>query len=211
MQTSLLPPNASRLERAVESAIVRAAEIDDPVDTLNRPATIAANLLPFMAWQFSVDRWNSDWSEARKRQAVGTAIVDHRRKGTPAALDTLLGDHDPRLRIVEWFEQSPRRAPHTFEVQLPLDATGGQRSTAAFATAVAADIAHVKPARSHYVLLQMLGGAGGAALVGAVGAAGLARIDQSAGYDASDIWDRFLQTEDGEPLTDDMPMPLEHQ
>jgi P2-related tail formation protein len=35
---------------------VRAAQIDDLVDTLNRPATIAANLLPFMAWQFSVDR-----------------------------------------------------------------------------------------------------------------------------------------------------------
>jgi hypothetical protein len=101
--------------------------------------------------------------------------------------------------------------PNTFEVQLPLDAQGGARATAAFATAIAADIAHVKPVRSHYVFLQMLGGAGGAALYGATAAAGLARVDQPAAYDDDGFWNRLLQTEQGEPLTDDVLTLLEHQ
>lgn len=203
MQTSLLPPNATRLERAIEATIGRASAIEDPVDTLNRPATIAGDLLPWLAWQFSVDRWEPDWTEARKRQAITTAIVDHRRKGTPAALERLLVDHDPGLIVVEWFEQSPRATPHTFEIRVPIDGSGGPRSTAAFAETVLRDVANVIPARSHPTMVQLLGVSGAIGIQGVARLVGTARSETAFTIDDSQPWDALLQTEDGEPLQSD--------
>lgn len=210
MPNSLLPPNATPLQRAVEQVSLRAFDIGIATETFNRPAIIDAGLLPWLAWQFSVDRWQPDWTEARKRAAVTTAIVDHRRKGTPAALEKLLGEHDPDLRFVEWFELTPRGTPHTFRIVLPLGIEGGPRSTAAFAAAVVADVVHVKPARSHFRFVQLVGGAGNPAAHAAFVSLGLARIDEPAAYDPDAYWDALLQTENGEPLTDDTLAPLEH-
>ncbi len=201
--TDLLPPNATRFERALSNAVARAAAIDHPIATLIDPMGIEARWLPWLAWAFSVDRWDADWSEARKRQAVAEAIPAHRRKGTPASVDAVLADYDRLLRLVEWHEVAPRAIPHTFDIILPLGADGGDRATARFAEAVARDVDQVKPARSHGTLIQQVATTGLGGVVGAVATAGLARVGGDDQYDPDAFWDRLLQTEDGEPLTDD--------
>lgn len=207
---SLLPPDATALERALESAALRVTAIDVPVQTLVDPVAIPAHVLPFLAWHLSVDRWESDWSEATKRDAVVGAIAAQRRKGTPAAVEDVLASFDDLLELVEWHRATPRAAPHTFEVRLPLDGKGGARATGAFAEAIFREVARVKPARSHGTLLQMAATAGIAQVLGATVTAGFARLDAAAVHDTGDIWARLLQTELGEPIESEDAQMLEH-
>lgn len=207
---SLLPPDATPLERALESAALRVTAIDVPVQALVDPVAIPAHVLPFLAWHLSVDRWESDWSDATKRAAVADAIAAQRRKGTPASVKAVLASFDDLLTLVEWHRATPRAAPHTFEIRLPLGSAGGQRATAAFAEKIVREVARVKPARSHGTLVQMAATAGIAQVMGAAATAGFARLDTAAVHDTGDIWARLLQTELGEPIESEDAQMLEH-
>lgn len=79
---SLLPPNSTATERAIEGATERGSGMAVPVDTLWNPATCPAPLLPWLAWALSVDIWDSQWSEARQRAVIAASVEVHRRKGT---------------------------------------------------------------------------------------------------------------------------------
>jgi phage tail P2-like protein len=94
--SELLPPNATALERAVTVAQRHLSEL--PVDTrhIRNPATCPAPLLPFLAWELSVDEWNPAWGDDVKRRVIAESISVHRRKGTRGAvrraLEALFGD-----------------------------------------------------------------------------------------------------------------------
>ncbi|HEX8402234.1 MAG TPA: phage tail protein I [Allosphingosinicella sp.] len=209
MAASLLPPGSTALERGLEAATTRAGEVPIPLDRLWNPDTCPAELLPWLAWGLSVDRWESSWSEPRKRAAIRTSIADHRIKGTPASIDAVLASFDALLHVVEWFEASPRQRPHTFEVVLPIGAEGGARAGAAFAEAVVRDVTRTKPARSHFTFVQQLRAQASVYLVGAARAAGFVRLDAAARHDPSPRWADYLQTEEGEPITDEAGALLE--
>nr|WP_241087528.1 phage tail protein I [Candidatus Vondammii sp. HM_W22] len=84
---SLLPPNASALERATEGAINDSIEsIPVPVRDLWNPERCPAALLSWLAWALSVDNWNTGWPEKIKRTVIAQSIEVHRRKGTIGAL-----------------------------------------------------------------------------------------------------------------------------
>ena len=85
-RTPLLPPNASPLERATAEALAEIQRVPVPLRDLWRPATCPAHLLPYLAWAFSVDRWDPSWSEAAKRDVIASAFYVHQRKGTISAL-----------------------------------------------------------------------------------------------------------------------------
>jgi phage tail P2-like protein len=206
--TTLLPPNATPLERAIENATARIGDLDARVDTLLDPAAIDATLLPWLAWGLSVDIWDPAWADSVKRDAIAGSIALHRIKGTRLALEQVLARHDQLLRVVEWFEAAPPRAPHTFDVILPLVTIDGAspdptRSSAEFAAAIVADITRVKPLREHFHLVQHLYQGGGFGLIGAARIAAFHRADTALTADTDPIWPRLLQTEDGEPLEDD--------
>lgn len=207
---SLLPPDATPLERALESAARRVTAIDTPVQALVDPAAIPANVLPFLAWHLSVDRWEVEWTDATKRAAVADAIAAQRRKGTPASVEAVLASFDDLLELVEWHWATPRAAPHTFEIRLPLGSTGGTRATAAFAEKIVQEVARVKPARSHGTLVQMAATAGIAQVMGAAATAGFARLDTDAVHSIDAIWGCLLQTELGEPIESEDAQMLEH-
>ncbi|MEJ1412787.1 MAG: phage tail protein I [Candidatus Sedimenticola sp. (ex Thyasira tokunagai)] len=89
--TSLLPPNATDLERNAEAAINQAIEqIDVPLRTLWNPAICPLDLLPWLAWALSVDEWDSSWTEATKRAVLAASVEVHRHKGTTASLRSAL-------------------------------------------------------------------------------------------------------------------------
>jgi phage tail P2-like protein len=204
---TLLPPNATPLERALESATSRVGAITAPIDTLLDPGTIQAEWLPWLAWALSADSWDAEWTEAVKRQAVAESIALHRIKGTRLSVEIVLRRFDQLARIVEWHETVPRGAPHTFEVILPLtvdgSAPGGTRATSAFADAVIREVNRVKPLREHFQFVQQLSVAGTIGVMGAARATQLLRQDMALGTAPAAPWDAYLQTEDGEPLQDD--------
>lgn len=83
--TSLLPRNTTQLERSIEKVIT---EYDNPalVPEMWNADTCPRNLLPWLAWAMSVDDWETDWSEEKKRHAIKESIEIHEHKGTPSAI-----------------------------------------------------------------------------------------------------------------------------
>lgn len=83
MNKTLLPPNASGLERAVEAAIQDSLEaVPVPVATLWNADACPAALLPWMGWALSIDEWDEQWSVAEQRAAVRSSYTVHSLKGT---------------------------------------------------------------------------------------------------------------------------------
>jgi phage tail P2-like protein len=208
LMNSLLPPNATPLERALEAVGARIVDISAPAD-IDDPMTCPAELLPWLAWGLSVDTWDADWSEADKRAAVAGSIELHRRKGTRASVEIVLARFDQLIRIIEWHETAPRGTPHTFDVVIPMVtadgvAPGGRRASAAFVDAIIREVSRVKPLREQVAVR---------ASIGTAGAARLATFDRSQHElvsDTSPIWATLLQTEEGEPLSDDAGEFLDH-
>lgn len=122
--THLLPANASDGERAVSLAIERHADLPVPVRDVWNPATCPANLLAWLAWAYSVDEWDSNWSEAQKRQIIQASLDVHRHKGTIGAVKEALAALFYDARIQEWFNQLPEGNPYTFKVLLGTDQVG---------------------------------------------------------------------------------------
>jgi len=201
---SLLPPNATKLERALEAGMARLGDVAAPIDTVVDPATIAANALPWLAYGLSVDFWDTAWSETMKRRAVAESIAQHKIKGTRASVEHVLARVDALAMVLEAYEDPARLAPHTFEVHLPLvtvaGAAGGERANAAIVDDVIAQVTAVKPLREHLTVVQSLTLDSDVALQGAVRLAGYKREEADLLIDTSPAWDFYLTTEEGEPL-----------
>ncbi|PKA32506.1 phage tail protein I [Cedecea lapagei] len=119
---SVLPPNASPQERALElTHAERFAAIPVPVRDVKNPDACPPELLPWLAWEFGVDTWNTDWTEQEKRNAIKRAAYIHRHRGTPAAVKMSLEDSPFTTEIREWFEQEPKADPYTFMLDVVQD------------------------------------------------------------------------------------------
>ncbi len=114
----LLPPNSSKLEMALADIAWQSINIDFPLRDLHDPDKCPESVLPFLAWQRSVDIWNDKWPVALKRQVVKSAIKIHKHKGTIGALKNALKAIDMDIKILEWFEYDGR--PFTFHADINL-------------------------------------------------------------------------------------------
>ena len=119
MNKSLLPPNASALERSVEAA--QAGRIDAiPVAELQRVWDVdncPERLLPWLAWAMSVDNWDSNWPIDVKRAVIRDSVKLHKIKGTRAAVEQALSAINCEADIREWFDDKDSLLqPHTFRV-----------------------------------------------------------------------------------------------
>ncbi len=123
MTVSLLPPNATALERAIERPSGRVDALPVPVDTVWSPETCPAALLPWLAWAFSVDTWNPAWSEKIKRQVIAQSFDVHRVKGTLGAVKRALAALDlDDVDVSEWFDYGGD--PYFFRVDVELSTRG---------------------------------------------------------------------------------------
>ncbi|WP_368286765.1 phage tail protein I [Klebsiella variicola] len=117
---SILPPNATAVERAIDRASA-AALARIPVYLIRwvkDPDSCPLALLPWLAWEYQVDTWNIDWSEQKKRDAIKRAHYIHRHRGTVAAVRHALVDSPFGTDIVEWFNQNPKGDPYTFRLNV---------------------------------------------------------------------------------------------
>ncbi|GGZ02716.1 phage tail protein I [Novosphingobium colocasiae] len=195
---SLLPPNATPAERALEQAMLSGIDLST-VGTLWDPANCPAEVLPFLAWGLAISHWDSAWTEAEKRTAVAAAIPYHQVKGTRAAVEQVLARFHPLLSLTEWWETTPTRDPHTFEVRAPAD-IGAEFLTADTASALIRDVAAAKPLRAHFDFVQVLEAQAGLYLAAGGLAGSMYRAAATTMIDTSRDWSIVLQTEDGEPI-----------
>ena len=124
MSNSLLPPNATPAETALELATARLADVPERIRQSWSPEDCPDALLPWLAWAFSVDEWDPNWTEEQKRASIRASYSIHRRKGTIGAVRRALASLGLDIGIVEWFEVAPPRAPYTFRITLGVNQTG---------------------------------------------------------------------------------------
>lgn len=188
--TTLLPPNATPLQRALEQ--VEAARLD-AIGAANaglwNPWTCPLAVLPWVAaLHFSVDVWVDAWPEAKKRAVAAASLEIHRHKGTRWALEQALALLDRPAQVVEWFEAAPAGAPYTFRVVV----AAGDTLTRAEIELTAAAIAAAKNLRSWLAGLRFTADRGAAVFVGAASRVrvratvlprtGVAVVDDPTGY-----------------------------
>lgn len=117
---TILPANATDLERAVDACAEALLAHDPVIDRLWSPALTPAACLPALAWALSVDEWDKGWSEDRKREVIAASIAIHRIKGTRASVIRALAVLGYRgAQLIE------REGAATYDGSLPRD---GSRS-----------------------------------------------------------------------------------
>ncbi len=82
----LLPPNATPYERGLARGTRRLIDVPTPIAEAFRPYETPAEILPFLAWERSVDIWNEHWPDATKRNVTARSFPLHKRKGTAYAI-----------------------------------------------------------------------------------------------------------------------------
>jgi phage tail P2-like protein len=127
--SDLLPPNATPAERALSEAMARIADVPVIVKQVWNADTAPANVLPWLAWAFSVDDWDVNWTDQQKRNVIKKSILSQRIKGTIGAVRQQLSALGVEVEVIEWFNQVPQGAPYTFAMtittsQEPLDKAG---------------------------------------------------------------------------------------
>lgn len=122
MNDRLLPSGSTQLEVAAAEALSQIGGLPVPLRQLWNPDTCPLPLLPYLAWAFSVDRWDEKWSEPVKRAAVRAAWFIHKHKGTTGALRRVVEPLGYLIRITEWWQTQD--IPGTFRLDVGVLETG---------------------------------------------------------------------------------------
>ncbi|NMZ00143.1 phage tail protein I [Pseudomonas proteolytica] len=120
----LLPGNSTQLERDAAVALAQIQRVPIPIRLLWNPDLCPLAVLPYLAWSFSVDRWDSTWSESTKRAAIHAAYYIHSRKGTIGALRRVVEPLGYLIEIIEWWQDVPAGVPGTFKLKVGVLDTG---------------------------------------------------------------------------------------
>lgn len=122
MSNSLLPPGSSALERRMAQACSGISGLKVPLRDLWNPDTCPVNFLPYLAWAFSVDRWDESWAESVKRKVVKDAFYIHQHKGTVSAIRRVVEPLGYLIRVIEWWKSND--VPGTFRLDVGVLDTG---------------------------------------------------------------------------------------
>jgi len=120
----LLPANASALERQAAEALAQIQRVPVPIRELHNPDLCPVALLPYLAWAYSVDRWDSAWPEATKRGVIRAAYFVHAHKGTIGALRRVVEPLGYLIEVLEWWQTVPEGVPGTFALLVGVLDTG---------------------------------------------------------------------------------------
>lgn len=152
MGKTLLPVNATELEKACESAVARIGNLPVQINQIWDPENCPEKLLPWLAWALSVDSWDSSWPVATKRNLIAQSVYIHRTKGTVSAIERVLNTLGIEAELTEWFNSGGK--PHTFNLTAWVNANLVPNEQAilnsAFYQTLKRSIDKVKPVRSHY-------------------------------------------------------------
>ena len=144
---SLLPPSTTEQERDLEATMARSSDLPLAISQLWNPQTCPAEVLPWLAWAFSVDTWKDSWTEQQKRAVIAASYDVHNRKGTVGAVKTAIGALGFDAKLTEWFQNGAE--PYTFDVEVEITDTPLDEDQIQLARRI---IDRSKNVRSHYDL-----------------------------------------------------------
>jgi phage tail P2-like protein len=161
MSASLLPPNATPLERALADTLPAGVN-PEPIRALWNPDVCPPAFLPFLAWAFSVDGWASALTVDQQRALIRDSVALHRRKGTVWAVKRVFDILNLPATLTEW--PTYQGTPYTFRIRIDIADRGADQAAL---VALSALVDQYKSARSHLDRLEVVLVARWTAYVGA--------------------------------------------
>ncbi|MCW1875693.1 phage tail protein I [Erwinia sp. INIA-01] len=152
---------SSVLEQRAAEACAVISDLSVPLRDLWNPWRCPVKFLPYLAWAFSVDRWEENWSETEKRQAVSEAFWIHQRKGTVAAVRRVIETLGYSMTLQEWWEVADPAG--TFRLEIDLNDIG---ITETMIKELERIIGDAKPVSRHISQLTLSASVYGAAYIG---------------------------------------------
>ena len=143
---TLLPNVASKLEQRAAEILKSAVENPIIIADLINPDKCPVHLLPYLAWAFSVDKWDENWSEEVKRIAIKQSFFIHKHKGTINAVRRVVEPIGYLVELKEWFNTEPMGEAGTFGITIEVSETGLNEQTYKELTRLIDD---VKPVSRH--------------------------------------------------------------
>ena len=121
---TLLPPSSSKLQRDLEEVFAnRIALLGKQGRDVTKSDISPEHILPWLAWEMSVDVWNDNWAVEIRREVIKASLFVHKKKGTIGALKKALGALQiDGLQLEEWFEYGGN--PYTFRVFIEIISSG---------------------------------------------------------------------------------------
>jgi len=115
---TLLPGSSTHTERKLAQVGADIEAVPVPLRRLRRAETLPEPLLPWLAWERSVDRWDDAWTATAKRRAIADAFFVHQHKGTVGALRRAVAPLGYLLEVKEWWQHTPAEPPGTFRLTI---------------------------------------------------------------------------------------------
>ncbi|MBY0693754.1 MULTISPECIES: phage tail protein I [Klebsiella] len=109
---------SSLLEQRAAAACASISDLSVSLRDLWNPWKCPVKFLPYLAWAFSVDRWEETWTETEKRQAVSDAFWIHQRKGTVAAVRRVIETLGYSMTLQEWWKVADPAGTFRLEIDL---------------------------------------------------------------------------------------------
>ncbi|MGP8832878.1 phage tail protein I, partial [Klebsiella quasipneumoniae] len=153
---------SSVLEQRAAAACAVISDLSVPLRDLWNPWRCPVKFLPYLAWAFSVDRWEETWSETEKRQAVSDAFWIHQRKGTVAAVRRVIETLGYSMTLQEWWEVADPAG--TFRLEIDLNDIG---ITEPMIKELERIIGDAKPVSRHISQMTIVSGSNGDGWIGA--------------------------------------------
>ncbi|HBS7709830.1 TPA: phage tail protein I [Klebsiella pneumoniae] len=172
---------SSVLEQRAAEACAVISDLSVPLRDLWNPWRCPVKFLPYLAWAFSVDRWEETWSETEKRQAVSDAFWIHQRKGTVATVRRVIETLGYSMTLQEWWEVADPAG--TFRLEIDLNDIG---ITEPMIKELERIIGDAKPVSRHISQLTLSASAYGTAHIGAAIADGEVITVYPPGYEPDD-------------------------
>lgn len=169
--SNLLPHNATAQERALSAATERIDRVPVTVRDAWNPQTCPPDVLPWLAWAFSVDQWDPAWPDEAKRQTIASAIEVQRIKGTSGAVRRSLEALGMSVRVLEWHRQQVPGAAYTYKLLIDTAPGAPVASLEALNAAIAA-VDRTKSLRSHLDTVEISTGSEAGPYHGAVAGVG---------------------------------------
>lgn len=129
ISSHLLPLGSTPLEKRAAEILKSAVENPIVIADLINPDKCPVHLLPYLAWAFSVDKWDENWSEEVKRIAIKQSFFIHKRKGTINAVRRVVEPIGYMVNLKEWFNAVPMGEPGTFSLTIEVPETGLNEQT----------------------------------------------------------------------------------
>ena len=148
----LLPIGSTVLEKRAAEILKSAVENPIIIAELINPDRCPAHLLPYLAWAFSVDKWDESWSEEVKRIAIKQSYFVHKHKGTIAAVKRVIEPIGYLVELKEWFQTQPQGKAGTFSLTVEVPESGLNEQTYNELVRLVND---VKPVSRHLVQLAI--------------------------------------------------------